>query len=86
MVTGIVHDLDTGLHVLYVYQRGRWRPLAAGQIGKPEVFDYDGSEYDLPVHVEGDLNRARDVAVKRAKVSASYFTQSYPASTIDVKA
>lgn len=85
MVTGVVHELDSGAHILVVYDGGRWHSLAAASSINGQIHYADGQIADLPVEIEGDLNRARDAAVRKAKVSQSYNTISYPASTIDVR-
>lgn len=83
MVTGIVCDVDTGQHVLFVRERnGRWTPLAASARNS-EVHKHDGEAYLLPIEIEGDLNRAHNLAAQRAKVARSYSTVSAPASSVD---
>lgn len=88
MVTGIVHDLDSGNHVMFVNDEGRWHPLAAStsKVARAPIHYYDGEDYTLPIEIEGDLNRARDYAMQRAKATRQHSTVSNQGSTIDTKA
>lgn len=86
IVTGIVCDVDSGQNMLFVRERnGRWKAVAAGARNSAVLYP-EGDEAPLPIQIEGDLNRAHDMAARRAKVVRSYTTVSSPTSVIDTYA
>lgn len=78
VVTGIVYDRNTGSSLLFLSDGSRWHPLAATHA--TDTHYYNGEDYLMPVEVEGDLNRARDAVMLRARNIGSYATISYPPS------
>jgi hypothetical protein len=85
--TGIISDVDTGAHAIYARDRnGRWIALAGASSRNGNVMVAESNHPLLPIEIEGDLNRAHDLAARRAKAVRSYSTVINPASAVDTYA